>query len=636
MESFNSVTTSNHRLNLLVPTRNVNWYTKLGYEPLSAGIFYSSARGADLVIDIGAYVGFYSLLASKANPKIPVIAIEASSDNFKILQHNITNAGADNVNALHGIFGKDDEVKPFQITEASDNCGLSGHVNSPTIRIENVNGISGDTLQIPDGLKVLIKIDVEGHEFEVLESIGDIIKGSTSPRILVEINPKMISHAGYKLSSILKLLHSFGLRLFLVDDSNSTWREISPKTKFLEDEIAEGYRNLYCVKKSSISLLSFLHSGRYGGAEKSHLEFASDHIANGGMIATHINDDIRSIETNLISRGSGCIQSQIPRMWWISTMQIEEEEQLNKNYFENGLVEELASNLRKNRFDLVLSQTSVSTIGAQVAKSLKLPHIWWIREFGDLDHHFFYPFPINELGDVFLKYSDLVLTNSECVLKHFYPNGHERVFISKPFPRTFTEIAPPSGTNSKTLAIIGNINPGKGHETILRALQICNSSSVNVNLKIIGKDHSNYAETLKALALELGIYPQVSFEGYFADVTKIYTNLSGVIVASYFEAFGRIPFEATTFGLPVLYAKSGGMMEYMKDGHNGLGFEPGDHIGLAHQIKRVIGDKNFADRLVLNAQAELLNSQRAEADSVELYKKLLKLKKRAWWSPLIR
>lgn len=71
----------------------------------------------------------------------------------------------------HGIFGQTKKFRRFEVTEASDNGGLSGHVNSPTIKIEKVRGITGDELGVPDGKRVLMKIDVEGHEPEALRSL---------------------------------------------------------------------------------------------------------------------------------------------------------------------------------------------------------------------------------------------------------------------------------------------------------------------------------------------------------------------------------------------------------------------------------------------------------------------------------
>jgi len=631
LEDFTSVITSNHNIKLLVPSRNKDWYAERGYEPLSAGIFKSSARGVDLVIDIGAHVGFYSLLASRANPGIPIIAIEGSRDNFRLLQQNISNAGARNIKALHGVFGITTDTKRFLITEASDNCGLTGHINSPTIEIENVKGINGESLEISDGLKVLIKIDVEGHELEALQSLRKIIIGSISPRILVEINPKMISYAGYRTSSLIKLLHSFGLRIFLVDDKTSTWKEISQRNKNLDREIKDGYMNLYCVKKSSaISLLSFLHSGNLGGAENSHCEFASNHIANGGMVSTYVHGGNFQIESKIINNGSSFHKSNILNSWWDPDYKFQNIVDLNDHYFNRKSTKEFAKNLRNKGFDLALSQTSASPVGAQVAKSLGLPHIWWIREFGDLDHNLAYPLPINELGELYLKYSELVLTNSMSVLKHFYPYGHDRVFVSRPYPKTDLVDSPQSTAGSKVFAIIGNINPSKGHETVLRAIQLCNSVGGEIKLKIIGKDHINYIKNLKLIALDLGIQQDVFFEDETLDLKKIYSGLAGVIVASNSEAFGRIPFEATAFQIPVLYSKSGGFLEYMKDGFTGLGFDPGDAQMLAQKINIVTHNKELVKRLVVNARTELFNEQEESEAAQKLYARFLNIKKKEW------
>jgi len=625
VEDFTLVKPINQNFEILVPTRNSEWYTNQGYEPLSVGIFKSSSKGVDLVIDIGAHVGMFTIVAAKANPKIPILAIEASKDNFNILQKNINQVGVNNVNCFYGVFGESDGMRSFQVTQASDNSGISGHVNSPTVKIEVTQGITGQALDIQNGLRILIKIDIEGYELEALKSLKHIISGASSPRILLEINPKMTSLAGYNYLEIIKFLFSLELRIFLLDDMLGTWSEITKKNmKRIGKRLKKNYANLYCIKnKGAISLLTFLHSGNLGGTEKSHCEFISDHISRGGMVSTYVHGDSSLIGPEIINNGSSFYKSLIENPWWVTSETTQERSLPIKKYFSRRSVKKLAWKIRNDRHDLVLTQSSVSPVGAQVAKNLNIPHVWWIREFGDLDHGFSFPIPINKLADIFLKYSEFVLFNSVATHNYFFPSSNDRAFVCQPYPRLGINNLRPFASSTNTFVLVGNINPRKGHEIVLRAMHICSLAGIEVKLRIVGTDHSNYIKDLLQLATVLGVDQNVFFVKETSDLDAIYSEIAGVIAPSHNEAFGRVPFEATAYGVPVIFSKSGGYLDYMVDGHNGLGFERGNYTDLAEKLASCLLDKMLMEKIVHNAQEELHKNSKFEESSKWLYEKFL-------------
>ena len=59
--------------------------------------------------------------------------------------------------------------------------------------------------------------------------------------------------------------------------------------------------------------------------------------------------------------------------------------------------------------------------------------------------------------------------------------------------------------------------------------------------------------------------------------------------------------EAMALGKPVVVTRSPGIVDYLRDGENGLLVEPGDAAGLARAVRRLLDDGALADRLTKRA-----------------------------------
>lgn len=144
-------------------------------------------RGAEVLIDVGANSGFFSLLAKAAAPAIRVIAIEASPFNFEALQRNIAANGFDIVAIEAAATAHDGEVTFYDFPSISYSASVEAHWREATVE-RRVPGFTLDTIARENGIagkRVLIKIDVEGHEVAVLEGARDLI--ASGPTFLIEI-----------------------------------------------------------------------------------------------------------------------------------------------------------------------------------------------------------------------------------------------------------------------------------------------------------------------------------------------------------------------------------------------------------------------------------------------------------------
>lgn len=142
----------------------------------------------DVVIDIGAYIGTHTLPLSHFSKR--VYAFEGNDEIFSFLNKNIENNNITN-------------ITPFNVVLSNSNNPLKFYErNTGTSRVSNrlINGNCKEVQpKILDNLisnnqKIkLIKIDVEGHEFQVLEGAKNIIEYS-KPIILIEIFKKNLDN----------------------------------------------------------------------------------------------------------------------------------------------------------------------------------------------------------------------------------------------------------------------------------------------------------------------------------------------------------------------------------------------------------------------------------------------------------
>jgi len=167
------------------------------WEKESLKIWAELSKRARTVIDIGANTGIYTLIAQNNNPLATVIAIEPVKTNFNVLlsnlEHNAFPARAEQV-ALSDTEGT---AKMYML---KDRLNYMTSVNDNRYALHPE--IQGDSevieIEVPVkpfsyirdkyGLEHidLIKIDVEGHETQVLNSLAPYIS-QWKPAILVEI-----------------------------------------------------------------------------------------------------------------------------------------------------------------------------------------------------------------------------------------------------------------------------------------------------------------------------------------------------------------------------------------------------------------------------------------------------------------
>lgn len=165
-------------------------YRRLRYE--EEVISWLKQRTYDLVIEIGANVGFYTLLFSRLWPAASVYCFEPSRTAFARLLQNLSMNGCENVYPFNLAVASQTGFLEFYEPEGHLTNGSLDHsfagIFSDSIKSTKVASVSGSQIAqlMPKGTRALLKIDVEGAEPIVLASLKHLII-SERPDILIEV-----------------------------------------------------------------------------------------------------------------------------------------------------------------------------------------------------------------------------------------------------------------------------------------------------------------------------------------------------------------------------------------------------------------------------------------------------------------
>jgi glycosyltransferase involved in cell wall biosynthesis len=149
------------------------------------------------------------------------------------------------------------------------------------------------------------------------------------------------------------------------------------------------------------------------------------------------------------------------------------------------------------------------------------------------------------------------------------------------------------GLDGATLAFAGRLTTQKSLGVALEAL----ARSEGVSLVVAGD--GNERDALERRATELGLDGRVRFLGPQPRerVLELFRAADALLLSSSWENFPHTVVESLAVGTPVVATATGGVVEVVEDGHNGLLVPPGDAEALAGAIGRFFGDAELRELL---------------------------------------
>jgi len=346
-----------------------------------------------------------------------------------------------------------------------------------------------------------------------------------------------------------------------------------------------------CLKKErSLNLCFFSHSAELFGAERSLLDLTARMTAKFGALCTVVLPHEGPLQAQLEERG---VATRIINYhWWCADRGASPDPEKFDHMLGESLykIVDNVDDIQKLSPDIILTSTMVIPWGAAVAEMIKRPHIWWIKEFGELDHNFEFSLPFQQTLDIIRETSNYMVFNSEIVketlFKGISPDKGRVAYNLKP---VFSETSQPQKTYFKDtlsikLLISGRVAKSKGQDDAIYAVEILLERGYNIELCILGDSGNPFGNSLREYVRSRKMEDWIHFENFCENVRPVIEQSDIGLTCSINEAFGRATAESMALGRPVIGTRSGGTAELIEDGIDGLLYSPGEVAQLAEKI----------------------------------------------------
>lgn len=189
------------------------------HEPETTRYIMNEVKRNQTVVDIGANVGYFTLLFARAvGPKGVVHAFEPNPSLARILKYNIHLNNYKNVIVYEKAVSDNNGTARFYVDQhVHERSSLNPKRGSNIIEVEVIR--LDDFSKVSKSVINWIKLDVEGHEAKALTGMKGIINDNDNIRLIVEFIP---DNPGFDVDDFFFQLEGFTYRT--MDHNLLCWR----------------------------------------------------------------------------------------------------------------------------------------------------------------------------------------------------------------------------------------------------------------------------------------------------------------------------------------------------------------------------------------------------------------------------
>ncbi len=220
------------------------------YEPGVTAVLRQFAAGANYVIDVGANIGLHTVtMAQEMRPGGAVLALEPTPMTFAALQAGLTLNGLSScVQARQVASGSSVGSQLLYLHPVSGQNSLIAWPETGR-DTQSVEVSPLDDL-VPPGTAVdLVKIDVEGGEYDTLKGMDRILAENPDIVIVLEFSRAHFSRAGVMPNQLVQLLTDRNLSPNLIDEETGKLGRFD-----LEAVLAKPSANVLFARRSALKM----------------------------------------------------------------------------------------------------------------------------------------------------------------------------------------------------------------------------------------------------------------------------------------------------------------------------------------------------------------------------------------------
>ena len=194
------------------------------YEPQMRAVLEKFLSPGHLFIDAGANEGYFSVVASRlVGPRGMVIAIEPQTRLQRVIQANFDLNGCENVKIIQAFISGQDGDTNIELAPETNSGATSAYPQwKYKMPRESVRSCTLASFLAAAEIAHcdLMKVDVEGAEYEIFMNAGDVLRAGTISNIAIEIHNSILYRRGLSGNDLHKLFLQCG---YVLDNSLGVW-----------------------------------------------------------------------------------------------------------------------------------------------------------------------------------------------------------------------------------------------------------------------------------------------------------------------------------------------------------------------------------------------------------------------------
>jgi FkbM family methyltransferase len=226
------------------------WIMYGQYEPYETSLVKQYIRPGMTVYNIGANIGYYTLLASDCvGPSGFVYAFEPAAENLELLNRTVSENQLANVRVLPIAVGISDGVATLELSSTNSGynqvmSGRRGDRASTDVGLRSVDSLIAERLPQPNA----IIMDVQGSELDVLRGMTEALANKTLTVIFTEFWPGGLNARHPDgAREFIERLQTSGFRFSRIDEKRKEIHTIS-KEELLTPRPDHEELNLLCQR----------------------------------------------------------------------------------------------------------------------------------------------------------------------------------------------------------------------------------------------------------------------------------------------------------------------------------------------------------------------------------------------------